>query len=209
VIRFLAAGGDIAQIASPAGEVALQQWVDLVKSGATSPSVLEWIEEDAYNRFKSGQASMMLQSASYVNVLKEEAPDLNWNVALLPADQKQASFLSAENLVITTGTGDVDKAWDLVTYMQQPAVLKRYLPERNKLPARTDLASAGLWTEDPIWSVFSEQLETAWAPEGDAAVNSAEIFTYVQEAIQSAISGTAVSTALARSQEKIDALMGQ
>jgi multiple sugar transport system substrate-binding protein len=209
VIRFLAAGGDVTQIASPAGEAALQQWVDLVKSGATSPSVLEWIEEDAYNRFKSGQASMMLQSASYVNVLKQEAPDLNWSVALLPADQQRASFLSAENLVITTGTDDVDKSWDLIAYMQQPDVLKRYLPERNKLPARTDVASEPLWTQDPIWSVFTEQLDTAWAPEGDVAVNSAEIFTYLQEAIQAAISGTAVSTALAQSQEKIDALMGQ
>ena len=209
VIRFLAAGGDISQIAGPAGEAALQQWVDLVKSGATSPSVLEWIEEDAYNRFKSGQASMMLQSASYVNVLKEEAPDLRWSVALLPADQQQASFLSAENLVITTGSDDVEGAWDLVTYMQKPQVLKQYLPERNKLPARTDVAQDPLWTEDPIWSVFAEQMDTAWAPEGDVAVNSAEIFTYIQEAIQSAISGTAVGTALAQSQEKIDTLLGQ
>jgi multiple sugar transport system substrate-binding protein len=103
----------------------------------------------------------------------------------------------------------VDKSWNLIAYMQQPDVLKRYLPERNKLPARTDVASEPLWTQDPIWSVFTEQLDTAWAPEGDVAVNSAEIFTYLQEAIQAAISGTAVSTALAQSQEKIDALMGQ
>lgn len=207
VIRFLAAGGDITDIATPAGEAALQQWVDLVESGASSPSVLEWIEEDAYNRFKGGQASMMLQSASYVNVLKEEAPDLKWSVALLPEDEQRASFLSAENLVITTGSEDVDGAWDLVTYMQEPAVLKRYLPERNKLPARTDVARDPLWTEDPIWSVFTEQMATAWAPEGDVAVNSAEIFTYIQEAIQSAISGETVTTALEQSQEKIASVM--
>ncbi|WP_026819347.1 extracellular solute-binding protein [Arthrobacter castelli] len=208
VIRFLAAGGDITKVASPAGEAALQQWVDLVKSGATSASVLEWIEEDTYNRFKAGRASMMLQSASYVNVLKEEAPDLNWKVALLPKDKVRASFLSAENLIITSGADDVDASWDLMTYMQHPDVLKKYLPERNKLPARKDLAQDPLWSEDPIWSVFVDQLATAWAPEGDVAVNSNEIFTYIQEAIQLAISGSAsVSGALKQTQQKIDKLM--
>ena len=208
VIRFLAAGGDITNVATDAGEVALQQWVDLVRSGATSRSVLEWIEEDAYNRFKAGKASMMLQSGSYVSVLKEEAPDLNWGVALLPKDVQRASFLSAENLVITTGAQDTDAAWDLVTYMQKPEVLKKYLPERNKLPARKDVAQDPFWTEDPIWSVFVEQLKTAWAPDGDVAVNSAEIFTYVQEAIQVAISGNgSVSSALNAAQQKIDSAM--
>ncbi|MDR7303546.1 extracellular solute-binding protein [Haloactinomyces albus] len=208
VIRFLAAGGDITKVASPAGEAALQQWVDLVKSGATSASVLEWIEEDTYNRFKAGKASMMLQSASYVNVLKEEAPNLNWTVALLPEDTQRASFLSAENLVITNGTQNADAAWDLVTYMQQPDVLKKYLPERNKLPARKDLAQDPLWTEDPVWSVFVEQLPTAWAPENEVAVNSSEIFTYVQEAIQVALSGSAsVRQALGQAQRNIDEVM--
>lgn len=208
VIRFLAAGGDITKVDSPAGEAALQQWVDLVESGGTSASVLEWIEEDTYNRFKAGKASMMLQSASYVNVLKEEAPDLNWKVALLPKDKQRASFLSAENLIITSGSDDVDASWDLMTYMQQPEVLKKYLPERNKLPARKDLAQDPLWSEDPIWSVFVEQLATAWAPEGEVAVNSNEIFTYIQEAIQLAVSGSAnVSGALKQTQQKIDELM--
>lgn len=205
VIRFLAAGGSITQVDSEAGRVALQQWVDLVDSGATSPSVLEWIEEDVYNRFKAGEASMMLQSASYVSALKDEAPDLNWTVALLPRDRTRASFLSSENLIITSGSQDVDAAWDLLTYMQRPEVLKQYLPERAKLPARTDVAEDPLWTDDPIWSVFAEQLPTAWAPTGAAAVNSAEILTYIQEAIQLALSGSAsVTSALAQAQQKID-----
>lgn len=208
VIRFLAAGGDVTKIASPAGEAAMQQWVDLVESGATSASVLEWIEEDTYTRFKAGRASMMLQSASYVNVLKEEAPDLNWKVALLPKDQTRASFLSAENLIMTSGSDDVDASWELMTYMQQPEVLKKYLPERNKLPARKDLAKDPLWSEDPVWSVFVDQLATAWAPEGEVALHSGEIFTYIQEAIQKAISGTvSVGEALKQSQQKIDDVM--
>lgn len=205
VIRFLAAGGDITQVDSEAGRTALQQWVDLVESGASSPSVLEWIEADVYNRFKAGNASMMLQSGSYVSVLKEEAPDLNWGVALLPKDKKRASFLSSEDLIIGSGSNSVDAAWDLITYMQQPEVLKRYLPERNKLPARKDVAQDPFWTEDPIWSVFLEQLPTAWAPQGEVALNSSEILTYIQESIQLAISGTAsVSKALDRAQQKID-----
>lgn len=208
VIRFLCAGGDITQVDSEAGRVALQQWVELVESGATSPSILEWIEADVYNRFKAGTMSMMLQSGSYVNVLKQDAPDLNWGVTLIPKDKKRASFLSSEDLIISSGSNDVDAAWDLITYMQQPEVLKRYLPKRNKLPARKDVAQDPLWTEDPIWSVFLEQLPTAWAPTGKVALNSAEILTYIQEAIQVAISGSAsVDSALAQAQGKIDGVL--
>lgn len=208
VIRFLAAGGDVSQVDSEAGTAALQQWVDLVESGATSASVLEWIEEDTYNRFKEGRASMMLQSASYVSVLSEEAPDLNWNVALLPKDKQEASFLSSENLMISSTSEDLDAAWGLITYMQEPEVLKKYLPERNKLPARKDVAQDPIWTEDPVWSVFAEQLPTAWAPEGQVALKSSEIFTFIQEAIQTAISGSAsVQDSLSQAQEKITGIL--
>ena len=206
--RFLAAGGKITQVDSPAGREALQQWIDLVGSGAMSRGVLGWNEEDVYNKFRNGQAAMMINSSSYVNVLRDEAPELDWKVALLPKDERRATFMSAEDLTITSGSAHPDAAWDVLTYMQRPKVLNTYLPERNKLPPRKDVATMPPWSNDPVWSVFIEQLPSAWAPGPKVAPHSAEVLTYVQGAIQSAVSGqSSVPGALAEAQRKIDGVL--
>lgn len=158
MIRFLAAGGSFPDVDSDAGRTALQQWVDLVSDKAMSRGVLGWSEEDVYNRFRTEQSAMMINSATYVNLLRKEAPKLEWGVALLPEDTKRATFLSEENLAITSGSKNADAAWDLVTYMQESKVLQKYLPERNKLPTRDDVASGPPWSDDDVWSVFVEQL---------------------------------------------------
>jgi multiple sugar transport system substrate-binding protein len=208
IIRLLAAGGDVTAVDSAAGAEALQQFVDLVESGSMSPGILGWIEDDVATQFSTGQAAMMINSATYVNFFRQEAPDLNWSLALLPEDEERATFLSAENLTITTGAQNPDAAWDLMLWMQQPEVLNEYLPERNKLPALSNVAAEPQWSDDPVWSVFIEQLDSAWAPTGEVATNSAEIFTYIQEAVQAAISGdSTVEEALAETQAQIDEVM--
>jgi multiple sugar transport system substrate-binding protein len=93
-------------------------------------------------------------------------------------------------------------------WLQQPEVLNEYLPERNKLPALRNVAAEPQWADDPVWSVFIEQLDSAWAPTGEVATKSAEIFTYIQEAVQAAISGdSTVEEALAETQGQIDGVM--
>lgn len=205
MIRFLAEGGELARVDSPAGRTAMQQFVDLVGGGAMSRGILGWIEDDVYQQFATGKAGFMINSASYVNTLKEEQPDLQWGVALLPRGREQATWLAAENLAITSGSADPDAAWDLIVHMQQDDVLREYLPKRNKLPARKDPAAGDPWASDPIWSVFTEQLPSAWAPPEDLVAKSAELLTHVQGAVQAAVSGSSpVEAALADAQRKID-----
>lgn len=209
IIRLLATGTEVTDVNSDGGKAAMQQFVDLVNDGSMSPGILGWIEDDVTTQFSTGQAAMMINSASYVNFLRNEFPDLTWSLALLPEDVERATFLSAENLTITTGAQQADAAWDLMLWLQDPEVLKVYLPERNKLPALRNVAADPQWADDPVWSVFIEQLDSAWAPTGDVATNSAEIFTYIQEAVQAAVSGDrGVDDALATAQGKIDGVLG-
>lgn len=202
VIRHLAAGGEVEQIDSPAGIEALEDFASMTDSGAISEGFLTWIEDDVKNQFAQERAAMMINSATYVSLLREETPDLEWNVALLPADETATTFLSAENLGIGATSENADAAWDLIEFMQQPEELETYLPERNKLPARDDVPGTA---EDPIRSVFAEQLQQAWAPEGDVAAASGEIFTHLQRALQATVSGAASAPeAAAQAQEAID-----
>lgn len=208
IIRLLATGTPVTDVDSEGGRTAMQQFVDLVEAGSMSPGILGWIEDDVATQFSTGQAAMMINSASYVNFFRNEAPDLKWSLALLPEDKERATFLSSEILTITEGSEHADAAWDLMLWMQQPDVLNQYLPERNKLPALRNVAAEPQWADDPVWSVFAEQLDSAWAPTGDVATNSAEIFTYIQEAVQAAVSGDrTIEEALSTAQGKIDAVL--
>ena len=70
------------------------------RPGSISQGALTWNEEDAKNQFANGKAAMMINSATYVNILRKENPKLQWDVALLPKDKTGQTFLSAENLAI-------------------------------------------------------------------------------------------------------------
>ncbi|GAA4417362.1 sugar ABC transporter substrate-binding protein [Georgenia halophila] len=204
LLRTLAAGGSLEQF-SDGGPEALGSFQTMVDNGGLSQGFLTWSEEDAKNQFATGQAAMMINSATYVNILREEAPDLNWDVVPMPTDEVSRTFLSAENLAIGAGSGDADAAWDLIAHLQQPEVLEEYLPKRNKLPARDDVPGA---VEDPVRQTFAEELENAWAPQGELATHSNEVLAAVQEAMQATISGSkSPEDAAADAQARIDEIL--
>ncbi|SDE48917.1 ABC transporter substrate-binding protein [Glycomyces harbinensis] len=206
LLRTLAAGGDLADFGGDPGVAALESLQRMTASGGMSEGFLTWNEDDAMASFTNGEAGMAINSASAVNVVRENAPDMTWNVAPLPADATEATYLSAENLTIGAGSGDADAAWDLIEWMQQPSVLEEYLPERNKLPARDDVPGA---VTDPVRAVFADQLVNSWAPTGDLAEKSNEALTIVQQALQAVISGSAApADAAAEAQAAIDEALG-
>ncbi|MHA6617932.1 ABC transporter substrate-binding protein [Pseudonocardia sp. DLS-67] len=200
-IRMLAAGAQPTEIDSPGGHAALESFQRMVGSGALSEGFLTWNEEDAKNQFATGQAAMMINSATYVSILREENPDLQWSVAVLPSEASGQTVLSAENLTIGATSDDVDRAWDLITFMQRPDELQTYLPERNKLPARGDVPGTA---EDPVRAVFAQQLQQAWAPDAALAAHNTEVLTALQAALQQVISGTPVPDAARTAQATID-----
>lgn len=209
LLRFLAAGGDITDFTGDAGTAAMESFQKLLTDKAISEGVLTWNEDDVYAQFRTEAAAMMINSASYLTSLADEAPDLAVEIVPMPADKTAVSWLSAENLTITKTSSNADAAWDLISWMQQPEVMNVYLPERNKLPVRTDTAEDEQW-QDPVKKVFVDQLEIAWAPEESVSPASAEIFTSVQLAMQSVLSGSAgIDDALTKLQaETDDALKG-
>jgi multiple sugar transport system substrate-binding protein len=204
-IRMLAAGAQPTEIDSPGGHTALESLRRMVQSGALSEGFLTWNEEDAKNQFATGQAAMMINSATYVNILREENPDLQWSVAVLPSEATGQTMLSAENLTIGATSADPDRAWDLITFMQRPEELQVYLPERNKLPARSDVPGTA---EDPVRAVFAQQLEQAWAPDAALAPHTTEVLTALQAALQQTISGTPAADAARTAQATIDEALG-
>jgi multiple sugar transport system substrate-binding protein len=201
-----ATGEDLDTLDSEGGRRALQLWVDMVDSGSMSRGILGWDQTDIRVQFQNGQTAMMPNGPWQIPTIREESPDLPWDVATLPADQQGASILGGENTAIVQGTQHLEAAWELLTWRQEPEELTTYLLEAGKLPSREDLAEDSEWTQDPVINTFIEQLRVA-KPRAYGE-NYPEISSAVQNAIQAAISGqTDVESALAQAQETITPLL--
>jgi multiple sugar transport system substrate-binding protein len=199
-------GADIPNIDSEGGSAALGFWQSMVQDGLMSQGILGWEQSDVLAQFQNGRAAMMVNGPWQIPVIKEEAPALDWDVAVLPEGEESASILGGENLAIISGKENVDVAWEMITWSQQLEVRKEYLIQSGKLPSREDLSNDPYWADDPVLKVFVDQLlvarPRAYGPQYP------EISSAIQEAIQAAISGeSTVEAALARAQKKITPLL--
>jgi multiple sugar transport system substrate-binding protein len=199
-------GADIPNIDSEGGSAALVFWQSMVQDGLMSQGILGWEQSDVLAQFQNGRAAMMVNGPWQIPVIKEEAPALDWDVAVLPEGEESASILGGENLAIISGKENVDVAWEMITWSQQLEVRKEYLIQSGKLPSREDLSNDPYWADDPVLKVFVDQLlvarPRAYGPQYP------EISSAIQEAIQAAISGeSTVEAALARAQKKITPLL--
>jgi multiple sugar transport system substrate-binding protein len=199
-------GADIPNVDSEGGRAALGLWQSMVEDGLMSQGILGWEQSDVLAQFQNGRAAMMVNGPWQIPVIKDESPDIDWDVAVLPENEQSASILGGENLAIVSGKENVDAAWELVKWSQQPEIRKEYLIQAGKLPSRQDLAEDSYWADDPVLKVFVDQLKVAkpraYGPQYP------EISSALQEAIQGAISGeSTVEAALARAQEKITPLL--
>jgi multiple sugar transport system substrate-binding protein len=202
------AGEDIPTIDSAGGRAAMQLWVDMVREGSMSRGILGWRQEDVKNEFQNRRVAMMINGPWQIPLLNEDSPDLNWDVVVLPKGKQSASILGGENMGVTSGSQNTDAAWDFMSWMQKPENYIPYLKEVDRQPSREDLADVPAWADDPILSVFVEQLKVArpraYGPKYP------EISEAVQEAIQASISGeSSVASALSRAQSQIKPLLSE
>ena len=149
-------GEDLATLDSDGGRAAMQLWVDLVQNGNMSPGILNWTQGDVKDQFVNGLAALMVNGPWQIPVLKSDSPDLNWEVAVLPAEKQGASILGGENMAIVKSTSSFDDAWDLLIWRQEPENLKEYLVQAGKLPSLATLATDEAWTTDPVIKVFMD-----------------------------------------------------
>jgi multiple sugar transport system substrate-binding protein len=180
------AGSDIPTINDAGGQQALQLWVDLVNNGYMSKEILAWTQQDARIQFQQRKAAMMINGPWQIPAMKEESADLKWTVAVIPQGKQGASILGGENYSIVKGK-NVDAAWDVLRWTQEPENLKTFIIEGGRLSSRKDFAQDPYFQNDPVLKVFNDQLAVA-KPRAYGS-KYPEISNAIQIAIQAAVSG--------------------
>jgi multiple sugar transport system substrate-binding protein len=181
------AGSDLATVNDEGGQKALQLWVDLVNEGSMSQGILgmgQWAVKD---EFGNRRAAMMLNGPWNIPDMRASYPDVKWEVSAIPMDKVATSILGGENYGITKDSPNVDAAWEYVAWTQEPANYTRFIKELSMFPSRSDVAKDPYWAEDPVLSVFLEQIKIARARAYGA--NYGEMSNALQDAMQAALTG--------------------
>lgn len=186
------ANEDLDNIAREGSVKALDTLAKMIEEGYMSKDVINYTQQDVRMAFETGRAAMMINGPWNVNPIKENAPDLNWDLALIPKSEggEYASILGGESFGVGTNA-NVDEIWGFVEYMMEKERYTEFLKGLGQLPADKVMAQDAYYQNDPVSKLFIEQLECARPRPVSAKYN--EMSKALQTAIGSTFSGSATA----------------
>lgn len=188
---FWSAGADETDIATPEAASALQLWVDLVRDGSASESVLNWSQTEVGEQFTSAKAAMVIDGPWLTTTFDKS--DVSWAVAQIPvpaAGDTAVAPLGGE-LWTVPQTGDQAKqakAVELLQALLDDGTVLELNTTRFTIPTKEDVDAAyieALPQMEPLVTAVNNgrsrtaQLGEAWPKTAEALYN----------AIQSALTG--------------------
>lgn len=199
-------GADSYDIDSEGGIKALTLAKDLVDSGAMSKECINWTQGDVMNQFISGNVAMMINGPWQIPTMQQEAPNLNWNVALIPKDKEYASCLGGENYAVIKD-GNEEGALDFLEYATSKEQVEYLMDAFGYISADKTIAESQ-FSDDPVMQTFTEELNYAKA-RGPLA-EWPEVSNAISLAFNQVMTGEAEpADAAADAQATIDGIVGK
>jgi multiple sugar transport system substrate-binding protein len=197
-------GASSFEIGTADGVKALRYYQELITDGSMSKEVINWTQGDVMSQFISGNLAMMVNGPWQVPTMRGEAPDLEWNVALVPRESEFASVLGGENFAVINND-KVDASLAFLRFAVSSDQIRSYINDFGYIAARRDIAEEQ-FPDDQIMQVFAEAMQYA-QPRGPHQ-RWPEISDAISTAFGSVIIGTATpEQAAANAQETIDEIV--
>ena len=179
---------------------------DLVESGAFPKEAINWTQGDTMNQFISGNLAMMINGTWQIPTMRQEVPDLKWNVAMIPQDKQQASGLGGENYAVIAG-GNEEAAIALLQFATSKDTCLYMMNAMGYISSDSTIAD-GQFDGDPVYQVFVDEMKYANArghlPEWP------DISDAISLAFNKVITGDATpEDAAAEAQATIDGILGK
>lgn len=123
---------------------------------------------DMVQAFKDGVKPMFFSGPWMINILNDQAPDLEgkWDVAVMPEKESNTSSIGGSNLSIFHNSENVDESLEFLSYMNEVDTQLEWLEISNTLPSRVKAWDDPKLSENKMLATFGEQLkETKAAPQ--------------------------------------------
>ena len=199
-------GASSYEMDSEGGIKALTYVKDLIDSGVMSKECINWTQGDVMNQFISGNVAMMVNGPWQIPTMKQEAPDLNWDVTLIPKDSEYASALGGENYAVISG-GNEEGALKFLEYATEKEQIEFLMDSFGYISADKSIAETQ-FSGDAVMEKFTEELNYAKA-RGPLA-EWPEVSDAISLAFNKVMTGEAEPADAAKAaQETIDGIVGK
>ncbi len=208
---FWTQGGNLDNVTTPAFQNSLQLWVNMVKDGSASKSVLQWGQDpDLTQQFLHKTAAMIENGPWIFPELNAAGWKYNQQYGIVPiptqtAGQKVVTPLGGEVWDIgNSGSAEQQKAaWEWIEGQQVPSVMLHITKEMYYLPTKPAVTAQYL-KGGPEYTVFAKETQDSRARTTEYGANYPKVSQAMWTAIQAAITGTSsVSSALSQAQSTI------
>lgn len=213
---FWAYGGDLVEedgtsgLDTEAGYEAAALYKSLIDEGATQPGVTSYNREDVQNLFKQGKVGMMITAPFLSSQIEEEAPDLNYGVAAIPAgpDGDRGTYGVTDSIIMFENSENKELAWSFLDMIFTTEWRAEFTSGEGFLPVNPEVAEMPEFAENEDLSEFTALLpEARFAPVIPGWEEIAEI---TSNAVQTIYLGDAESQgALDAAAEEINGILGQ
>lgn len=184
-------GGDEKHLVSEQNAQALQLWVDLVKDGSASKSVVNWSQADVNDQFQAGNAAMMVNGPWQQPTLDATA-GLHYGTVQIPtpkAGQTDVSPLGGETWTVPQTDKDHQAAAaKLVKCVNSDSNQLLIAKQTQTVPTKTSVAQQ-FATQNPNMKTYVDLVPTLRARTGELGAGWPKVATKIYTAMQAAVAG--------------------
>jgi len=211
---FWTNGGSLSNVNTPAVQQSLQLWVNMVKDGSASKSVLQWGQDpDLNQQFEHGKAAMIEDGPWIFPELNASGMQYGKQFGIVPIPTRQpgqtvVAPLGGETWTLGAGGSDEQQkmAWAWVKGMQVPSTMTHVTSLMYYLPTKPAV-TAEVLKGGPEYTVFAKETLTARGRTTEYGANYPKVSQAIWTAIQAAISGSSsVNSALQQAQSTISGI---
>ncbi|BCJ57586.1 ABC transporter substrate-binding protein [Micromonospora endophytica] len=175
-------------------------------AGVIAPGSLTMKEQDKVEKFSNGQVGMMIDSLAHINLIKENKPDLNFEVAALPAEDgftgERGIPYASWGIGISDSTEHKAEAFKFVSYLMSQETNAKLSTIANGFPGNKT-AEPDFSNSDPLFKAAFDIYQQGYpANEFVGLPKSEDLMRSFAEQLQLVLTGkTSVDEALAKAQE--------
>jgi multiple sugar transport system substrate-binding protein len=176
---------------SPEGVAAIEWYIDRVNKDKISvPGVLSNGEKEKRANFASGNVAMMFEGPWGVAIQKQLNPNLNYDIAPLPAGKTTGTMVRGSLNALSSQASDKDAAWAFIKWMSGPKGIEMWAKGTGAFPARNDVASQDWFKERKLFQAFVTQMGLANAESPYLVMpNAVQMNKIMSTEIQNAVQG--------------------
>ncbi|MET4696861.1 ABC transporter substrate-binding protein [Endozoicomonas lisbonensis] len=192
-------------LASKASLKAAERIQRMIRSNSVQPSFLEDGREAVMNLFKTGRLGMVIAPPFMAKQLREEAPDVNWSIANIPAASSSATYGVTDSIVLFENSRNKQGAVEFIDFMYSTEKRAEFSAGEGFLPVLKAVGAKPEFAANPDVNTFVDMLPKArFAP---TIAEWPEVASVTSDAIQAIYSGAPADKVLGKAEQRINRII--